>query len=81
MLPAGMMTPVVVMAPVAVAADAARTIIGHDDAAARISVIGIIVVRIIVVVAADEEPPVVPMAEPMTAKADAGGADATAGER
>jgi len=38
MMPAAMVTPVVVMAPVAVAADAARTVIGHDEgrAAARL---------------------------------------------
>ena len=78
-MPAVMMPPVVVMAPVAVAADAARTIIGHDDAAAGRGVIGIIVVRVIVVVATGEEAPVVPVAKPMAAKTDAG-ANATASE-
>jgi hypothetical protein len=39
MLPAVIMAPVVVKAPEAIAADAARTIIGQDDVAAGIRVI------------------------------------------
>lgn len=83
MMPAVMMTPVVVVAPVEVAADAARAIIGHDDAAAGVRIIGIIVVgvivvRVIVKVASGEEAPVVPVAKPMTAMAETAGANATA---
>jgi len=82
MMPAVMMPPVVVVAPVTGVADTARTIIGHDDAAAGIRVIGVIVVRVIIVIASGEEAPeVVPVVEPMTAMTEAGRANATAGER
>jgi len=65
MMPAVMMPPVVVVAPVAGVADTARTIIGHDDAAAGIRVIGVTVVRVIIVIASGEEAPeVVPVVEP-----------------
>lgn len=82
MMPAVMMPPVVVVAPVAVVADTARTIIGHDDAAAGIRVIGVIVVRVIIVIASGKEAPeVVAVVEPMAAMTEAGRANATAGER
>jgi hypothetical protein len=72
MMAAVMMAPVMVVAPVAVAADAARTLIGHDDAAAGIGIVGIIIIRVIVVVAFDEEAPeVVPVVEVMAAMAQA----------
>ena len=81
MMPAVLMPPVVVVAPLAGVANTARTIIGHDDAAAGIRVIGVVVVRVIIVIASGEEAPeVVPVVEPMTAMTDAGRANATAGE-
>jgi len=63
-MPAMMVAPVVAMAPGAIAANAARTNIGHHDAAAGVRIIGIIVVRVIVVVVAsgEEAPEVVPVA-------------------
>jgi hypothetical protein len=80
MMAAVMMAPVVVVAPMAVAADAARTLIGHDDAAAGIRIIGIIIVRVIVVVASDEEAPeVVPVVDVMAAIASDAATDRGAG--
>ena len=70
-----MMAPIVVVAPMMIAADTTRTVSGRDDAARRIGIIiGVIVVGVIVSVvkAAGEEAPVgEPMAMMETAIAKA----------